>query len=100
MQARGGRWLDVPPTDGQFLVNIGELLTYLTGGRWWAVPHEVKPADLSAVGADTVRISIPFFHRPNDGQQITPFARFSTDAESPLQVGEWVRNRKLLLRPS
>jgi isopenicillin N synthase-like dioxygenase len=95
MQARGGEWLDVPPTPGEFLVNIGELLTYLTSGRWWAVPHEVKPADLASVGADTVRISIPFFHRPNDGQQITPFARFSTDVDSPLQVGEWVRNRKL-----
>ncbi len=93
MQARDGAWLDVPPVEGQFLVNIGELLTYLTSDRWWAVPHEVTPADLSVSGSDTVRISIPFFHRPNDSHVVTPFA--SVETPTSLNVGDWVRDRKL-----
>ncbi|MDH3020525.1 MULTISPECIES: 2OG-Fe(II) oxygenase family protein [Gordonia] len=96
MQTRAGEWLDVPPRDDVFLVNVGELLTYLTDGRWWAVPHEVSEADLSAPGADTPRISIPFFYRPNDAYTIAPL--LGDAASEPLRVGEWVRNRKLLTR--
>jgi isopenicillin N synthase-like dioxygenase len=96
MRTREGVWLDVPPVEGQYLVNVGELLTYLTSGRWWAVPHEVKPTEPSAPGSDTVRISIPFFYRPNDGHEIAPFASLETDSPlAKLQVGEWVRERKL-----
>jgi isopenicillin N synthase-like dioxygenase len=99
MQTRDGNWLAVPPRDATFLVNIGELLTYLTGGRWWAVPHEVSEADPSAPGADTARISIPFFYRPNDSFTITPLTEVD-DEVVPIQVGEWVRNRKLLASAS
>ena len=59
------------------------------------MPHEVKPADPSSIGADTVRISIPFFYRPNDEQVVAPFASYGADADSPLQGGDWVRTRKL-----
>jgi isopenicillin N synthase-like dioxygenase len=97
MQTRDGTWLAVPPRDATFLVNVGELLTYLTGGRWWAVPHEVSEADPSAPGSDTARISIPFFYRPNDSFTITPLIDSGADVV-PIQVGEWVRNRKLLAR--
>ncbi|HXC76767.1 MAG TPA: 2-oxoglutarate and iron-dependent oxygenase domain-containing protein [Candidatus Acidoferrum sp.] len=97
MQDRDGEWMTVPPKEPTFLVNIGELLTYLTSGRWWAVPHEVSEADPAAPGADTVRISIPFFYRPNDASTITPL--LGPDAEvEPIRVGEWVHNRKLRAR--
>lgn len=95
LQARDGTWQAVPPRDATFLVNVGELLTYLTGGRWWATPHEVTEADPSAPGADTARISIPFFYRPNDTFSITPLVGIDADV-APIEVGEWVRNRKLL----
>jgi isopenicillin N synthase-like dioxygenase len=95
MQARDGEWLAVPPRDDVYLVNVGELLSYLTGGRWWAVPHEVSEADPTAPGADTARISIPFFYRPNDDRTIVPLLDTAPDA-APIEVGDWVRNRKLL----
>jgi isopenicillin N synthase-like dioxygenase len=104
MQSRDGAWVAVPPVEGQFLVNIGELLTFLTAGRWWAVPHEVSEADPGAPGADTVRISIPFFYRPNDHHTIQPLLaagpvdRIALDPAGQIQVGEWVRRRKLLAR--
>lgn len=99
MQERDGRWQDVPPADGVFAVNVGELFTYLTSGRWWAVPHEVAAADPSAPGADTARISIPFFYRPADTRTISPLL-VADDAErpAPLAVGRWVAERKRLTR--
>lgn len=54
-----GEWVDAPPVDGAFVVNIGELLEYATGGYLKATNHRVvspqAPAD---------RLSIPFFFNP------------------------------------
>jgi isopenicillin N synthase-like dioxygenase len=99
MRGRDGGWTDVPPVDGQVLVNVGELLTYLTSDRWWAVPHEVREATPDAPGADTARISIPFFYRPNDDRVIAPFQP-SGSAVTRIPVGAWVRERKRLTRTS
>ncbi|XVQ07321.1 2OG-Fe(II) oxygenase family protein [Spirillospora sp. CA-255316] len=99
MQGRDGQWVDVPPSEGHFLVNIGELLAFLTSGRWWAVPHEVAEADPDRAGADTVRISIPFFYRPNDARSISPLIPVDADV-SQIQVGDWVRGRKLVSKQS
>lgn len=96
MQSRDSTWHAVPPTEGQFLVNVGELLTYLTGGRWWAVPHEVSEADPAIPGAHTIRISIPFFYRPNDHRTIRPLLEIAPG--HAIQVGAWVRERKQLAR--
>jgi isopenicillin N synthase-like dioxygenase len=54
-----GEWIDAPPIPGAFIVNIGELLEYATGGYLRANVHRViSPSD----GQD--RISIPFFLNP------------------------------------
>ena len=56
---RDGEWVDAPPVEGAFVVNIGELLEYATGGYLKATNHRVisptAPAD---------RLSIPFFFNP------------------------------------
>ncbi|MDQ0613127.1 isopenicillin N synthase-like dioxygenase [Microbacterium sp. W4I4] len=56
---RDGQWVDAPPVDGAFVVNIGELLEYATGGYLKATNHRVispkAPGD---------RLSIPFFFNP------------------------------------
>ena len=52
-------WIDVPPIEGAFVVNIGELLEVATGGYLRATEHRVnldkQPAD---------RISVPYFFNP------------------------------------
>ena len=52
-------WIDVPPTEDAFVVNIGELLEVATGGYLRATEHRVnldeQPAD---------RISVPYFFNP------------------------------------
>jgi isopenicillin N synthase-like dioxygenase len=50
-------WVDVPPLDGAFIVNIGELLEVATGGYLRATEHRVS---LRA----GERISVPYFFNP------------------------------------
>jgi isopenicillin N synthase-like dioxygenase len=56
---RDGQWVDAPPVDGAFVVNIGELLEYATGGYLKATNHRV----ISPKAPDE-RISVPFFFNP------------------------------------
>lgn len=56
---RDGVWVDAPPVPGAFVVNIGELLEYATGGYLQATNHRV----VSPTAPDD-RISIPFFFNP------------------------------------
>lgn len=56
---RDGRWVDAPPVDGAFVVNIGELLEYATGGYLIATNHRVVSPQ-----APEDRVSIPFFFNP------------------------------------
>ena len=56
---RGGEWVDAPPVEGAFVVNIGEMLECATGGYLIATNHRVisprAPGD---------RISVPYFFNP------------------------------------
>ncbi|KJQ53095.1 isopenicillin N synthase family dioxygenase [Microbacterium sp. SA39] len=56
---RDGSWVDAPPVPGAFVVNIGELLEYATGGYLKATNHRVVSPK-----APDERISIPFFFNP------------------------------------
>ena len=53
------RWIDVPPREGAFIVNIGELLEAATRGYLRATEHRV---DLHGAAGD--RISVPYFFNP------------------------------------
>jgi isopenicillin N synthase-like dioxygenase len=67
---RGGEgWVDVPPVDGAFIVNIGELLEVATRGYLRATEHRVN---LSGAALETTRerISVPFFFNPRLDAQI------------------------------
>lgn len=58
-------WIDVPPRDGAFIVNIGELLEVATGGYLRATEHRVN---LQAPASE--RISVPYFFNPRLDAQI------------------------------
>lgn len=59
VESRAGDWIDVPPRDGAFVVNTGELLEVATGGYLRATRHRVL-----APPPGTDRVSIPFFLNP------------------------------------
>lgn len=57
---RDDAWVDVPPTDDCFVVNIGELMEVATHGYLRATTHRVV-----APPAGSERISIPYFFNPS-----------------------------------
>lgn len=74
---KDGEWIDAPPIDGAFVVNIGELLEVATDGYLKATVHRVISP---RIGDD--RISIPFFFSPAlDGH--IPFLELPDGLESP-----------------
>lgn len=52
-----GRWIDVPPIAGSFVVNLGGALQRWTNDRFAATPHRV-------LGNGVDRHSVPFFFEP------------------------------------
>lgn len=83
-------WLAVPAIAGSFVVNIGDLMAFWTGGRWKSTVHRVVNPEL---GQTSSRISIPFFYLPNPDTSIEPMqplAAGTSDAElDQVTVGEW-----------
>ena len=87
-------WVDVPTVPGSFVVNIGDLMAFWTGGRWASTVHRVvNPVEPSA----SSRISIPFFYLPNHDTSIEPMRPLAAAApEAELErvtVGEWFSHK-------
>ena len=74
---KDGQWIDAPPVDGAFVVNIGELLEVATDGYLKATVHQVISP---RIGDD--RISIPFFYSPALGGTI-PLLTLPDSLEAP-----------------
>ncbi len=54
-----GRWVDVDPVEGALVVNIGDMMSRWSGGKWKATRHRVVH---KGVG---YRVSVPFFFEPD-----------------------------------
>ena len=59
-----GAWIDVPPTPGAFVVNLGEMLQSMTGNYLIATTHRVI--------APTQRYSSAYFHGPDLRASLEP----------------------------
>jgi isopenicillin N synthase-like dioxygenase len=67
LEVRGpGGWLDVPPLPDTFVVNLGDMLERMTGGRYRSTPHRVR----NATGLD--RLSFPLFLDPGWDAEVLP----------------------------
>ena len=76
-----GQWLSVAPRPGSLVVNIGDLLSRLTNGRFKSTYHRVRDTG-------TERYSVPFFFSPRfDGKFYLP------DDSSTIYYGPWVIQR-------
>ena len=61
-------WIPIPPVDGAFVINIGDLMARWTNDRWTSTLHRVVNPDVNSTVNSTVstrRQSMPFFHNAN-----------------------------------
>ncbi|WP_249677965.1 2-oxoglutarate and iron-dependent oxygenase domain-containing protein [Pseudomonas abieticivorans] len=59
-----GEWIDAPPIDGTFVVNLGDMMARWSNDRYLSTPHRV----ISPLGCD--RYSMPFFAEPHPDTRI------------------------------
>jgi isopenicillin N synthase-like dioxygenase len=86
-----GAWREVPPVEGAFVINIGDLMARWTNDRWVSTLHRVvntAPED----GGLQRRQSLAFFHQPDW------FASIET-LPSCLEVGETSKYEPVLSGP-
>jgi isopenicillin N synthase-like dioxygenase len=66
VQSANGEWIDAPPRPGALIINVGDLLTRWTNGRFRSAVHRV----VNVSGNE--RISIPQFHHLNYFAEVDP----------------------------
>lgn len=81
-----GDWVPVPAVDGQFVINIGDLMAHWTGGRWVSTLHRVVH-----VPDQPARQSLAFFHQPNWDAWIAPLDGVAST--EPVQSGPYLMQK-------
>jgi isopenicillin N synthase-like dioxygenase len=79
-----GDWIDVPPVDGTFVVNIGDMLELWTNGAFVATSHRVRKVIEE-------RYSFPLFFNVDYDTEVKPLPQFSSEDgkdRPPLRAGE------------
>jgi isopenicillin N synthase-like dioxygenase len=79
-----GKWIEVPPVPGTFVVNIGDMLELWTNGKFVATSHRVR-----RVAEE--RYSFPLFFNVDYDTEVAPLPQFASRSETPrsaLRAGE------------
>lgn len=72
-ETAGGTWIDVPPTPGTVVVNLGDCMQAWSNDRYRAAVHRVLPMTTSR------RFSIPYFSNPHRDAIVEPIPALATD---------------------
>lgn len=84
-----GEWIAAPYVADSIVVNIGDLLARVSGGRFIATMHRVRVSSSSSDASDEFgRFSVPFFFEPGENC----FVR-SVDGGDGVVYGEHVRKK-------
>ncbi len=86
-----GEWVEAPPIEGAFNINIGEMLTRWTNGKFKATPHRVVNT------SGQTRYSVPFFFATNYDVNIKPLDICVPEGTSP-RYGEILAGEYLVTR--
>ncbi|MEM9653537.1 MAG: 2OG-Fe(II) oxygenase family protein [Actinomycetota bacterium] len=91
--APDGTWVDVIPTAGNLLLNVGDLLAMWTNDTWPSTLHRVVPM---AEGAAAHRRSVAWFHYPDPDVVVSPRSAFVASGSpryKPVRVDDHVRGK-------
>jgi len=80
VQLPDGTWEKVQPRPGAFVVNLGDMLSVWTKGRYVATRHRVRQT------AGDYRTSIAFFYEPNFDAVIHPLDLSALNVVSPVTL--------------
>ncbi len=87
-----GAWLQAPHVPGALLINVGDLMTIWSSGRWRSTYHRVLPPQGSAPDEDLM--SLVFFLAADYDAMIVPLVG---DPAPPFEFGSWRRAKMALL---
>ena len=81
----GDAWVPVTPRQGCFVVNVGDLYSLWTNGRWKSTIHRVTNPQRGSIAAQRSRFSAPFFSGPRGASVITalPTRKCVDDSHPP-----------------
>lgn len=85
VQTPAGHWVDAPPIEDAFVVNIGDMLHRLSNGKLLSTPHRV----INASGQE--RYSVPFFFDPHVSATIEPLPKTGPARFEPLHFGAFLK---------
>jgi isopenicillin N synthase-like dioxygenase len=90
----GGTWHEVPPSPDGFVINVGDLMSRWTNGRWRSTLHRVVNPGRELTGS-TQRLSMVTFFSPNEESEIACLPSCVTSARPAqwpaVKAGEYVR---------
>lgn len=85
VQTPAGEWVDAPPREDAFIVNVGDMLHRMSNGKLLSTPHRV----INTSGRE--RYSVPFFFDPNVSTIVAPLPGTGTPKFDPLNFGDFLR---------
>jgi isopenicillin N synthase-like dioxygenase len=89
-------WTHVPPVDGAFVINLGDLMARWTNGRWVSTLHRVVNPAREAQG-NRRRQSFAFFHQPNWEAEIVALPSCLTRGQAgqyaPVRSGPYLMSK-------
>ena len=89
-----GIWHDVPASSDGFVINVGDLVSRWTNGRWRSTLHRVVNPPRGLTGS-TQRLSMVLFFSPNEESEIACLPTCVSEGRPaqwpPVQAGAWVR---------
>ena len=88
VQGADGAWIPLPPVRNALVLNVADMLSVISGGRWPSSPHRV-------VLNRNERYSAAFFYDPNFNAKIEPQVPSATPKgnEARIHYGEYLMAR-------